>query len=256
VRAANGSRSIDDDTAHQESSRKLSGMPLEELPKIDRLTLGVVESLPREHPEHDTFEAFPVHAWLIHHPKGPILFDSGIGADNAWINEHYHPKFTSVVDALNEIGLVPDDVRAIVVSHLHFDHCGQLNSFSAPVFMQRVEYELAKEDGYTVFEWADIEESRLRLIDGDATIAPGVRTLSTPGHTPGHQSLVIETRESRVVLAGQCVFRADELRNARPSASNLHDESWADAASSSLARIQELSPAFVHFSHDTDIVAI
>jgi hypothetical protein len=44
-------------------------MQLEELSKIDRLTLGVVERLTREHPEHDTFKAFPVHAWLIHHPS-------------------------------------------------------------------------------------------------------------------------------------------------------------------------------------------
>ena len=223
---------------------------------IDRLTLAVVTTVPDDHPERAVFEPFPVHAWVVHHADGPILFDTGIGFGNSWIDEHYRPRIASLVDALNEIRLKPDDIVAVVVSHLHFDHCGQLGEVSAPVYVQRTEYEASKEVGYTVPEWAEVTEDRLRLVDGDQEIATGIRLLSTPGHTPGHQSVVVETTNGRVLLAGQCAFRAEELREKIVSKSNLHNETWADAALASLERVRQLAPIVVHLSHDTEFVTL
>ncbi len=231
-------------------------MPPEDLPHIDRLALAVVTTVPDDHPERAAFEPFPVHAWVIHHADGPVLFDTGIGIGNSWINEHYRPRVAPLVDALSEIGLTSDDIVAVVVSHLHFDHCGQLGELSAPVYVQRVEYEASKEVGYTVPEWAEVPEGRLRLVDGDQEIAQGIRLLSTPGHTPGHQSVVVETTNGRVLLAAQCAFRAEELRDKEPSTSNLYNETWADAARESLERVQRLTPVVVHLSHDTEVVTL
>lgn len=231
-------------------------MPLEGLPHIDRLTLAEVNAVPRDHPEHDAFEPFPVHAWVVRHPDGPILFDAGIGIGNSWINEHYRPRVISLVDALSEIGLKPGDIVAVAVSHLHFDHCGQLGAISAPVYVQSAEYEASKEGGYTVPEWAEVSEDRLRLVNGDKEIASGIWLLSTPGHTPGHQSLQVDTTNGLVLLAAQCVFRASEMLHNEPSASNLHDETWADVARASLERLRQRAPVTVHFSHDTDVVAL
>ena len=231
-------------------------MPPEGLPRIDRLTLAVVTTVPREHPEHAAFKPFPVHAWVIHHSDGPILFDTGIGIGHPWIDEHYRPEVTLLVEAFAEIGLEPADVVAVVVSHLHFDHCGQLGALSAPVYVQRAEYEASREAGYTVPEWAEIAEDRRRLVDGDGEIASGVRLLSTPGHTPGHQSVVVEATDRRILLAAQCAFQAEEVRSVRPSASNLHGDEWADAARASLQRVRELAPVVVQLSHDTEVVTI
>jgi glyoxylase-like metal-dependent hydrolase (beta-lactamase superfamily II) len=196
--------------------------------------LATVTSVPEWHPEHATFEPFPVHAWVIRHPDGVVLVDTGIGFGNPAIDEWYNPKVTS----------------------LHFDHCGQQAVLAAPVYVQAAEYEAAQTPLYTVPDWAAIPKDRLRLVNGDEEIAEGVRLLSTPGHTPGHQSVVIESADERVVFAAQCAYRAEELRSGQPAASNLYDETWEDAARDSLRRLRALAPFTAHFSHDPENVTV
>jgi N-acyl homoserine lactone hydrolase len=126
----------------------------------------------------------------------------------------------------------------------------------APVFVQATEHTEAQDPRYTVADWAAIPADRLRLVHGDEEILPGIRLVATPGHTPGHQSVVIQTRDGPVVLAAQCAFRASELLSGEPGPTNLHDESWREAARHSLARIRELGPATAHLSHDAQIVRL
>jgi len=231
-------------------------VPLSRLPPVDRLTLATVTSLPEWHPEHDAFTPFPVHAWVIRHPDGAILVDTGVGLGNGAIDEWYHPQSIPLTTALDAAGLALSDIAAVVLSHLHFDHCGQQGTLSAPTYVQATEFEAAKATGYTVPDWAEVAKDRLRLVHGDENIADGIRLLSTPGHTPGHQSVVIEVGDERVVLAAQCAFRADELRTGQPAPSNLHEESWAHAALESLQRLRALAPCTAHFSHDPEIVTL
>ncbi len=65
--------------------------PLTVMPGGERLLLAVVEAAPTWHPEHATFQPFPVHAWLVRHPDGPILVDCGVGIGHTLIDEWYHP---------------------------------------------------------------------------------------------------------------------------------------------------------------------
>jgi glyoxylase-like metal-dependent hydrolase (beta-lactamase superfamily II) len=229
---------------------------LSKLPPVDRLTLATVASVPEWHPEHDAFVPYPIHAWVIRHPDGAILVDTGIGLGNGAIDEWYHPQSTPLATALHDAGLAPSEIAAVVLSHLHFDHCGQQSTLSAPTYVQAVEFEAAKAPGYTVPDWAEVSKDRLRLVHGDEFLADGIRLLLTPGHTPGHQSVVIESGDERVVLAAQCAYRAEELRTGQPASSNLHDASWADAALDSLQRLRALAPSTTHFSHDPEIVAL
>ena len=231
-------------------------MPLSELPTVDCLTLAIVNSVPEWHPEHEVFAPFPVHAWVIRHPDGAILVDTGIGFGNEAIDEWYHPQSIRLTAALEGVGLAPPTVAGAVLSHLHFDHCGQQGILSAPTYVQAAEFEAAKAPGYTIPDWAEVPKDRLRLVHGDENIADGVRLLSTPGHTPGHQSVVIEAGDERVVLAAQCAYRAEELRTGQPATSNLHDEDWLDAAEDSLRRLRALAPCTVQFSHDSECVAL
>jgi N-acyl homoserine lactone hydrolase len=223
---------------------------------IERLTLAVVTAVPEWHPEHATFEPFPVHAWVVRHPDGALLVDTGIGLGNSFIDEMYRPSVTPLADALGSVGLALSDIMAVVLSHLHFDHCGQQDLFDSPVYVQVAEYEAAKTPGYTVPEWAAIPEHRLRLVDGDAQIAVGLRAIATPGHTPGHQSVLIETEGERVLLAAQCAFHADEIRRGEPVASNLHDDGARERARASLLRVRSFAPVTVELSHDTEVVVI
>ncbi len=231
-------------------------MALSRLPQIDRLVLATVTTVPEWHPEFDTFEPFPVHAWLIRHPDGAILVDTGVGVGNEAIDGWYQPHITPLLDALGGAGVVPSDIAAVVISHLHFDHCGQQEVLSAQVYVQTTEFEVAQTPGYTVPEWAAIPEDRLRLVNGDQVIAEGVSLLSTPGHSPGHQSVLVEAAGERVVIAAQCAFRAPELRTGEPVASNCHDEAWEVDARDSLARLRALAPITAYLSHDPEIVVI
>ena len=217
-------------------------MALSSLPQIDRLVLATVTTVPEWHPQHETFEPFPVHAWLIRHPDGAILVDTGVGVGNQVIDEWYHPHTTPLLDALGRAGVAPSDIAGVVVTHLHFDHCGQLGALTASVYVQAAEFEAAQAPGYTVPDWAAIPNDRLRLVHGDEAIAEGVHLLSTPGHTPGHQSVLIEAGDDRVVVAAQCAYGAEELRSGEPSTSNLHDESWFVVAQDSLRRLRGLAP--------------
>jgi N-acyl homoserine lactone hydrolase len=231
-------------------------MSLAQLPQIDRLTLARVTRVPQEHPEFDVFEPFPVHGWVIRHAGGAVLFDTGIGLGSPEITEWYQPEVIPLEVALHSVQLTSSDITAVVLSHLHFDHCGQQGALTAPVFLQAAERDSARSPGYTIPEWADIAGDRLRLVKGDDEILPGISVMATPGHTPGHQSLLVQGGGQRVILAGQCAFRADEVRSGIPGAANLHDPSWYDEAAQSLARVRALHPLSVELSHDTERVRL
>jgi N-acyl homoserine lactone hydrolase len=226
------------------------------LPAIDRLTLARVTRVPDWHPEHGVFRPFPVHAWVVRHPDGVILVDTGIGEGNDVIDSWYAPEIVGLREALTSIGLEVGDIAAVVLSHLHFDHCGQQRLLDAPVFVQAEEHRAAQRPQYTVPEWAAIPVSRLRLVNGDEDIADGVRLVATPGHTPGHQSVLVEAGDGRAVLGAQCAFRATEAQTGEPGATNLHDESWRAAAQDSLARLRSFGPAALQLSHDSDVVVL
>lgn len=208
--------------------------------------------VPEWHPEHATFKPFPVHVWVVHHPDGVVVVDSGIGPGHPIIDEMYAPECASLVDALGGVNVDERDVVALVLSHLHFDHCGQHSQLAAPAFVQHAELEAAQQPGYTVAEWAAIPSARLRAVSGDTELVSGIRLIATPGHTPGHQSVVIEGGGERVVLAAQCAFGCDEVRTGRANPQNLHDLEWEAAATESLARVRALRPVVVELSHDPE----
>ena len=80
-----------------------------------------------------------------------------------------------------------------VLARLHFDHCGQASAFQAPVYVQAApSSKPPRTPATTGRESAAIPTARLRIVEGDTEIVDGVRLLLTPGHTPGHRSVVVE----------------------------------------------------------------
>ncbi|TMC76968.1 MAG: N-acyl homoserine lactonase family protein [Chloroflexi bacterium] len=182
----------------------------------------------------------PVLAFAIRHPDGTILVDTGIGEGNAWVDENYRPRVRDAREALAAAKLDPDAVRAIVNSHLHFDHCGQNRAFAGlPIYVQRAELDLARE-GYTVVEWVDFPGARYDAIDGDREVVEGVSILATPGHTPGHQSVTVRTGDGLVLIVGQAA------QDARSFATGPAD--------ASVQRLRELNADRIHFSHDRAVL--
>jgi N-acyl homoserine lactone hydrolase len=222
------------------------------MPRIDVLELARVEAVPEFHPEYHRFVPFPVNAFLIHHPDGVIVVDTGIGYDSDLIDALYPHTSVALLDELHRCGVDERDVRLIVNSHLHFDHCGQNHALSCPVAVQHAELEAAREPLYTVQAWATVPADRERMLNGDTELCAGVRVLLTPGHTPGHQALVIKAGGEVVVIAAQCVYRRAAWHG-EIEPSNLHDEGWRIEAAESVARLRGLNPRRVLLSHDMPI---
>jgi N-acyl homoserine lactone hydrolase len=137
----------------------------------------------------DIYNRIPVHGFVIKHPRaGAILVDTGVGYPDELVKE-WRVVNRHAAEALAEHDLSPADVRIVINTHLHFDHCGQNAVFKqAPFYVQRAELERARREEHVTSEWFDFAGARFELVDGDAEVADGVRVVATPGHTAGHQS--------------------------------------------------------------------
>ncbi len=228
-------------------------MPLADLPRIERLDLATLE-LPAEHPAADLGRSVAVHGFLIDHPDGAILVDTGVGFGNAFIDELYQPSRAELGGLLAQVGVELDDVVAVVNSHLHFDHCGQnpaLFGGATAFYAQAAEIDAVEADRfYTDATWALAPDRQRRTIQGDEQLADGVTILATPGHTAGHQSVLVEAAGRRVVIGAQVVWRADELASEVASRANVDPiPELQSAAVESIRRLKALEPEIVHLSH-------
>lgn len=216
------------------------------------LSLGEVH-LPDWHPRAGD-RTCAIQAFLIRHPDGPVLVDTGVGSDHDLINEIYRPTVVPIVNALNAAGVDERDLRAIVNTHLHFDHCGQNRSLpSTPVYVQAPELAAAEAPMFTVPEWAFIHTDRKRIVHGDEEIAPGVHLIPTPGHTPGHQSILVDGQDGPELIVGQCCYTCTEYEAGQVSPSDIHDETLLEAGVESLARLRQLRAEVAYFSHDHNV---
>jgi len=215
---------------------------------VTALELGSV-ALPDAHPRAAD-KTCPIRAFVIDHGDGLLLFDTGVGVGSEVIEALYRPTTVPIIDALNANGFDERDVVAIINSHLHFDHCGQNARFpSVPVYVQRVELETSRTENYTISEWAEISIKRQRLLDGDEEIADGVRVIATPGHSPGHQSVLV----GGDLIVAQACYSCAEFDAGVAASSDMHDPSFAEPGAQSIKRLRELGAKRHHFSHDRTV---
>ena len=201
--------------------------------------------------------AIPVHGFVIKHPKaGAILVDTGVGWGNDQLLREWKVVNREMADAMAEHDLSPADVKIVINSHLHFDHCGQNAVFKhAPFYIQRSELKRAREDGFTI-QWFDFAGARFELVDGDAEIAEGVRVVATPGHTVGHQSVIVDMPEGDAVMIGDAAYTADIYRDVDDADLSQWPGQASDpeAWTSSLKKVHAMHPHAVHFCHDTRVL--
>lgn len=176
----------------------------------------------------DGFAWMPIGCFLVRSGDRVILVDAGMGPalDDA------APRRLLVGGqlplGLRAIGVSPTDVTDIICTHLHSDHCGWLFDVVAePVFPRASIWFGAPDWDHFVSEPGDSmldhirhgflasEErgDRLRLVTMDTTVAPGISLTMTPGHTPGHLSVIISSRGRRAILLGDaivCPVQLDE----------------------------------------------
>jgi N-acyl homoserine lactone hydrolase len=149
-------------------------------------------------------ERWPGFLHVVEHPSGRVLVDTGLIDSTPELDEEWSPRFDP--DA------IPRDVALVINTHLHFDHCGGNRLFAGvPIYVQRVEREAAREEDYTISEWVEFDGAQYVELDGEAELLPGVRVVPTPGHTTGHQSVLVETEDGLVVAAGDVAYTWDEF---------------------------------------------
>lgn len=159
---------------------------------------------------------------------------------------------------LAEIGLTPDDIDILIVTHCHFDHCGNVADFSSS---EIVIHGNAFEDGRTRGDESrpggiplkDSNGKRLnyRVIDSDIEIAPGLTLLETPGHAPGHLSILIDLPDvGKMVLAIDAMYTRTNLERANFIVAG--DSEHARRSAERLLRVAEEQNATLIFGHDPD----
>lgn len=167
-----------------------------------------------------------MYFWLIQTGNHNILVDTGTGNDFAT----RYTQFISPVVLLSKVGLSPSDIDIIIVSHPHFDHIDGIEfykSTKAMVYIQRDSYRFMVEEGpessvirkdglfprkKDAAALLDLAwEGRLRILDGDSEIVPGIKTIKVGGHFPGLQITVVQTGGKPVILASDSVHQYDNL---------------------------------------------
>jgi glyoxylase-like metal-dependent hydrolase (beta-lactamase superfamily II) len=167
---------------------------------------------------------------LIEHPSGLILIDTGAGnKENEKFKDIYGLENegaagrTMLEDGLREVGVAPTDIALVINTHLHFDHAGgntfigesgkvQLTFPNATYIVRRGEYDYAmhpnERTAASYFErnFHPVEAAeKLELEAREKTIVKGIRVVPTPGHTPFHQSVLIESGGERAFYLGDLV---------------------------------------------------
>jgi glyoxylase-like metal-dependent hydrolase (beta-lactamase superfamily II) len=161
----------------------------------------------------------PVWCGVVSGGEKHILVDTGI-RDPSWVAANglgacHQGESDTMVGALDRVGLRCADIDIVVNTHLHFDHCANNYLFpEAEFFVAKPEWDAAlhpiEEQAilYSAKEWLlkPLEANSYTLIDeDDVEIAPGVWIMQTPGHSQGHQVVLVDTAEGAVCIAGDSV---------------------------------------------------
>jgi glyoxylase-like metal-dependent hydrolase (beta-lactamase superfamily II) len=178
--------------------------------------------------ERDQGVTCAYYYWVIRGAEGVILFDSGFNQRVADL--HGHGKVEPIRLGLSALDITPDDVKLIVISHLHYDHVGNLEQFpGAEIAVQASEVQFWSSSMATRALFANLAEQeylenldrarsdgRVKLLEGDTQITQGVYAISLPGHTPGQEGLIVKTPEKSLVLASDALHFRAELDNDWP----------------------------------------
>ncbi len=167
---------------------------------------------------------------LIEHPSGLILIDTGAGnKENEKFKDIYGLENegadggTLLEDALREIGVAPADIAIVINTHLHFDHAGgntrtrpdgslEISFPNATYIVRRGEYDYAMNSNertaasYFERNWVPLDQAdKIEWVSREKEIVKGVRVIPTPGHTPFHQSVLIESAGERAFYLGDLI---------------------------------------------------
>jgi N-acyl homoserine lactone hydrolase len=201
---------------------------------------------------------FSDNCYLVKHDKGLLLWDTGVPDAVAAMPDGMvvaggaitYRRARTLAAQLAEIGVKPTDVTYLAVSHTHGDHVGNVALFpSSTVLIQGTEYDWAMA-GQAKPAFTPTQTIRKLAGDLDVFGDGGVTILSTPGHTPGHQSLLVRLPKTGfIVLSGDAVHFQDNWTHKRVPSMNVNrDQSLASLQR--IAAVLEERKATLWINHD------
>jgi N-acyl homoserine lactone hydrolase len=206
-----------------------------------------------------------VEAFLIVHPKGTLLWDSGVIPDELVVptgtTEARATVHTTIKGQLAAIGYKPEDITYLALSHNHYDHSANGNNFaSATWLVQRPEREFMfpatppQTPVNGAARWSKLRDSKTKILDGDYDVFGdgSVMIISTPGHTPGHQSLLVNLKKTGpVILSGDLYHYPAErqLKDFTPFA-NLGDPAQEKVSKAKVEALIKQKHAKIWIQHD------
>ncbi|MBI2252660.1 MAG: MBL fold metallo-hydrolase [Armatimonadetes bacterium] len=195
---------------------------------------------------------------FIKTPQGYILVDSGLGNNfNQKMKDIYEiKKENGIENFLKKENIQKEEIKWVILTHLHFDHCGgivqdgKINFPSAKYVIQNLEWEEAlnphqrMQASYLKENFLPLKDTlNLYLVNGDKEILPGIKVKLTKGHSPGHQIILIESQGEKLVFLGDIIptsfhlqplwvcgydFQPEESINQKQSLINQAlEENWA-----------------------------
>jgi glyoxylase-like metal-dependent hydrolase (beta-lactamase superfamily II) len=198
----------------------------------------------QHHLDPDGTFRVPVGAFLVRTGDRLVLLDAGVGEV-----ETDDPMFTGgeLLNSMRTYGVEPEDIDTVIVSHLHTDHMGWLTHRDVPVFVNATIHVGAADWQYFVEEvkGGKRRAAKLQLVqdnvslvhDDGVTLAPGLTTRLTPGHTPGHLSTVISSGGERMIVLGDAIHCPAQLTE--PDWQFLYDTDGALAKRTRQALLNE-----------------
>jgi glyoxylase-like metal-dependent hydrolase (beta-lactamase superfamily II) len=155
--------------------------------------------------------------FFIEGPSRRIIVDAAPSAQQL---QHMAPPgitlepIATPEDALASVGLKPEEIDVVILTHLHQDHAINVTKFvNAEIYLQADELYFARTphvfwaSGYSGVNIEALTKMKLKLIEGEYLIDDSVSVMLTPGHTPGTQSVIVETEHGPAIIAGFCSIR-------------------------------------------------
>ncbi|HSV49097.1 MAG TPA: N-acyl homoserine lactonase family protein [Candidatus Acidoferrales bacterium] len=212
----------------------------------------------------------PVYCVLIDGPEGKILYDTGCHPEA--MRGYWPPNLTSIfpyyfndnqllINQLKLANTAPEEIKTIILSHLHLDHAGNTRLFkNAEIYVQKQDYDYAKHlvtsslnpenHGAYVKSDLDIPTDKLHLVNGDCKLADGVELVSLPGHTPGLLGLMVHLKEGTFIFPADALYTQENYGPPTKMSGIIYDSVSFRESIEKIRFLQKKYHAKVMFSHD------
>ena len=203
---------------------------------IFAMTVGIAENwrhsgiMPCIRSDAERDEPVPYIIWCIETPDGPVVVDTAYHPDYVTAEWAQGNQFMEPSRLLGELGMRPEDVATVIVTHFHVDHFTGFDFFPKANFViQKDEYDFWT-GPMMRFDYLNklvrpkvrpalqrlVDDGRVTLVDGDHELVPGVELLKAGGHTPGSQMVAVETAQGKAVLCGDIAYTYRNLQERLP----------------------------------------